>query len=457
MAEQRLRQGLPRQPGGQPWPAEGAVAQFPVVLPELSVSAPVAGLATSGSVRRGLPRVAGGPPWPPDLDVQFAVVAPQTGSTAPLKAADNLLRRGLPRVAGGSGWPPAGATADFAVTLPAGGQTDVRLEYDLSGFGTPEGQVIAEATDQLVPAPSQPAKTAATAIRWRRTVIWVGAIFIVAVAAVVFAAWFCGSPSGVQFIAAYPGTTPLPDWVPQGIPAWLGWQHFLNAFFMVMLVRAALIVRSGDRPAAMWRRRHPRPDSKPIQIELWTHLSLDLLWITNGVIFVVLLFVTGQWARIVPLSWDVVPNAVSAGLQYLSLHLPNENGWVAYNSLQVLGYFVTSFVAAPLAAITGLRMSPLWPTRWDRLSRVYTIEGAKRVHFPVMVYFVAFCVVHVGLVLVSGPLRNLSYMYAASQSPTWWGVGLFAASLVVMIGGWFVIRPALMKFAGSLFGKVGRS
>ena len=41
------------------------------------------------------------------------------------------------------------------------------------------------------------------------------------------------------------------------------------------------------------------------------------------------------------------PNALSVVIQYLSLDWPTENGWVAYNGLQLFAYFVTVFVAAP--------------------------------------------------------------------------------------------------------------
>ncbi len=52
------------------------------------------------------------------------------------------------------------------------------------------------------------------------------------------------------------------------------------------------------------------------------------------------------------------PNALSLLIQYLSLDWPTDQGWVAYNGLQLLAYFITVFVAAPLALITGLGMSP---------------------------------------------------------------------------------------------------
>lgn len=37
-------------------------------------------------------------------------------------------------------------------------------------------------------------------------------------------------------------------------------------------------------------------------------------------------------------------------------------------------------------------------------------------HFPVMVYFVLFIVVHVALVFATGALRNLNHMYASLGS-----------------------------------------
>ncbi len=111
----------------------------------------------------------------------------------------------------------------------------------------------------------------------------------------------------------------------------------------------------------------------------------------------------------VPTSWEVFPNALSAALQYLSLDWPTENGWVNYNSLQVLAYFTTIFLAAPLAAATGFRMSGAWPSKAEKLSRAYPIEVARAIHLPVMFYFVAFIVVHVALVFSTGALRNLNH------------------------------------------------
>jgi len=96
-----------------------------------------------------------------------------------------------------------------------------------------------------------------------------------------------------------------------------------------------------------------------------------------------LLFITPQWKRLVPTSWSVFPDALSTALQYLSLDWPRDNGWVAYNGLQLLAYFVTVFIAAPLALITGLGMSPALSTRFKRISRVLSIQTARSLHFLV--------------------------------------------------------------------------
>ncbi|WP_440709072.1 cytochrome b/b6 domain-containing protein [Herbiconiux sp. YIM B11900] len=276
---------------------------------------------------------------------------------------------------------------------------------------------------------------------------------------VLLATWLVGTPTVRDFLATYPGETALPDGAPVGIPGWLGWLHFFNTFVMVLIIRSGWQVRTQKRPPLFWSPRwNPK---RKISITLWFHQSLDILWVLCGVVFVVLLFSTGQWMRVVPTSWEVFPNALSAAVQYLSLQWPTENGWVNYNSLQVLAYFTTIFVAAPLAALSGVRMSGLWPTNAPRLNKVYPIEWARAIHFPVMLYFVGFIIVHVALVFATGALRNLNHMYAAqgSTDPTaftanWTGFLIFAVSLLAIVAAWFAARPLILASIARAFGRV---
>lgn len=276
---------------------------------------------------------------------------------------------------------------------------------------------------------------------------------------VVAGRWLSSTEPAVEFLSRYPGEYELPEGAPVGIPAWLAWQHFFNAFFMILIIRSGLTIRLQQKPPAYWTSRR-KPGTK-VTLTVWFHQSLDLLWLINGVVYFVLLFATGQWVRVIPTSWEVFPNALSALLQYASLDWPTDNGWVNYNSLQQLTYFVTVFVAAPLAAATGFRLSTLWPEKSATLARVYPVTLARALHFPVMWYFAAFTVIHVVLVLSTGALKNLNHMYAAQGSTdpaayadNWTGFWMFALSVASFVGAWFAAHPVVLSSIARLFGTV---
>ncbi|HEU0205732.1 MAG TPA: molybdopterin-dependent oxidoreductase [Pseudolysinimonas sp.] len=280
-------------------------------------------------------------------------------------------------------------------------------------------------------------------------------------------------PGVQEFMRQYPGMSELPATAPVGFPAWLAWQHFFNALLMIFIIRSGVTILS-DHPRLYWT-RHSTPGKdwfriqKPVPTDplytakadsitlpdgvglpgrrhsiglaRWWHLGIDVLWLANGLIFYVLLFTTGQWMRVVPLHGDVIPNALSVAIQYLSLDWPAESGWTNYNSLQLIAYFITVFVAAPLAFITGLGMSPALSTRFRRVSSIFSIQLARSLHFLILCWFILFIVVHVALVLTTGALRNLNHMFAVQDNESWWGFGFFAAALVVYIVFWVAATP----------------
>jgi len=287
------------------------------------------------------------------------------------------------------------------------------------------------------------------------------------------------TPSVQEFITAHPGTiTSAAAVANAGFPAWVGWAHFFNLFLMIFIVRSGIQILA-DHPRLYWT-RHSTPGKdwfriqKPVPTDpLWTakkdsislpgqvglpgirhsiglarwwHLGIDTLWLLNGAVFYVLLFTTGQWRHVVPTSWAVLPNAVSVLIQYLSLNWPtDDNAWVAYNGLQLIAYFLTVFVAAPLALITGLGMSPALSTRFRPISKVFSIQLARSLHFLVLCYFLVFIVIHVALVFTTGMLRNLNHIFVASDSGNWVGFGIFAAAMVVCIVGWVAATPFTLR------------
>lgn len=275
---------------------------------------------------------------------------------------------------------------------------------------------------------------------------------IVAAGIIVLAARGLTTLPGVpEFMEKYPGEYAPPAFVDPGFPWWARWTHFLNLFFMILIIRSGNQVRHQQKPPAFYT---PKKGGKKISINLWLHTSLDLLWVANGIIFVVLLFVSGHWARIVPTSWEVFPNALSALLQYMTLEWPAEHGWVVYNSLQQIMYFLIVFVAAPLAAITGVRMSEWWPNDNEKLSKYYPAPLARAIHYPTMLFFVVFILIHVFLVFATGMRANLNHMFWGSDLENWVGFGWFVAAMAVVVGAWFAARPLVLGTIAGFFGKV---
>jgi len=299
--------------------------------------------------------------------------------------------------------------------------------------------------------------------------------FVLLVAAVAIGKGLSHMPAIQAFIERYPGSDHRG--VPPGMPAWVGWTHFFNLFLMTFIIRSGIQILC-DHPRLYFSRNStpgkdewlrvgpPVPEGywtanddtvalpgqfglpgfrHSIGLARWWHLGADVLWLLNGAIFYVLLFATGQWRHVVPMSWDVFPNAASVAIQYLSLNWPTDNGWNAYNGLQLLAYFTTIFIAAPAALVTALGMSPALSMRLTAISKRLNLQHARSLHFLVLVYFIFFIIVHVTLVFATDALRNLNHMFAARDDTSWIGFWIFAAAMVVVAIGWVAATPFTIR------------
>jgi sulfoxide reductase catalytic subunit YedY len=290
-----------------------------------------------------------------------------------------------------------------------------------------------------------------------------------------------------DFIARYPGTsTDYVEPVASGFPWWLRWQHFLNLLFMMFMIRAGLQILADHprlyftidcKPDTEWMRlrdavpadRRDPEDSKrvwtakqdsvalpkhvglpgirhTIGLARWWHFTFDLLWLINGVVFMVLLFSTDQWKRLIPTSWDVFPNALSTALQYLSLQLPQNAGFNTYNALQLLAYFITVFIAAPLALVTGLLQAPAIAGRFGTSAGLLNRQMARTVHFGVLVWMLVFIVIHTLMVFVTGFVGNVNHMTLGTDTNSYLGVALYLAWMAVVVAFWLVASPLTIKY-----------
>ena len=230
-----------------------------------------------------------------------------------------------------------------------------------------------------------------------------------------------------------------------GFPAWLRLTHFANFLLMLLIIRSGLSIL-WDHPR-LYGNVHCTPGSEWIRFtptkvptdRLYTanddqrylspwlglpgfrhtvgmarhwHFLSDLLWIAFGLTYIVMLFVSGHWERIVPTSWQLIPEAWATFVSYATFHLPPEpDGFYRYNALQQIAYFAVPFVLAPLSILSGIAMSPSFDNRFQWYPKLFGgRQGARSLHFLVLVGYVAFIIIHVLLVFATGSLRNMNHI-----------------------------------------------
>ena len=82
-----------------------------------------------------------------------------------------------------------------------------------------------------------------------------------------------------------------------------------------------------------------------------------------------------------------------------------------YNSLQKISYFGVVFILLPLAILTGLTMSPGVNAAWPWLLDLFGgRQSARSIHFIAATLLALFILVHLVMVVLSGPLNQLRGM-----------------------------------------------
>ena len=227
-------------------------------------------------------------------------------------------------------------------------------------------------------------------------------------------------------------------------PLWLRASHLINFVLIGMLLRSGWEIlaslprlwwRKDSAPGTEWLRftRRKLPKEEGVYTSLMDETSLSplialpgreniglgrhwhglsvMLWVLNGIIYVVLLFATGLWQRIIPTSWEVFPEAWDSMVMYLGFQIPSIEHFQPYDALQMLGYTFVVFILAPFLMLTGLAMSPAIRSRYPWYVKFWGgHQGARSLHFIAMVLMSGFIVMHVGLVFIVHREQNLVHM-----------------------------------------------
>ncbi len=143
------------------------------------------------------------------------------------------------------------------------------------------------------------------------------------------------------------------------------------------------------------------------------HLFFAWLFALNGAVYLVGGALQRHFRRdLLPSLAELAPaHLVQEVVDHARLHFPKGEAARRYNVLQKLTYLGVAFVLLPLMVLTGLTMSPGLDSAFPILLDVFGGRpSARSLHFICAALLVAFVVVHLAMVLLSGVWNNLRSM-----------------------------------------------
>jgi methionine sulfoxide reductase catalytic subunit len=261
-----------------------------------------------------------------------------------------------------------------------------------------------------------------------------------------------------------------------GFPLWVRLTHWFNFLFLMLLARSGLTILSAhpklywnihSRPGSEWlrfsRKEMPAdrmwcstdeevawpswlalPGGHGLGLGRYWHFFGATAWTLCGLAYVVLLFLSPQWRRLVPTSWEIIPDAFRTFVAYLQLKQPEPrppytyDSRLPFNALQQLTYFGLVFFLTPFQIVTGLGQSPSILGRFPWFERSFGKGGrqsARSLHFLGLVLFGVFLMIHIVMVFWHGFAKEMDKMVLgrAESTGTWLSVGLGIAIIAAVV------------------------
>jgi sulfoxide reductase catalytic subunit YedY len=266
-----------------------------------------------------------------------------------------------------------------------------------------------------------------------------------------------------------------------GFPLWLRLSHYINLLFLGLLIRSGIQIlgahprlywNDGCTPRTEWLKFTTRevpldgemvytslddevdvpawlglPPGKNLGLGRHWHGVSTICWILNGLIYVVLLFTTGEWARLLPTSWAIFPGTLRSLTEYLTLRIPPASEFHPYDPLQQLTYAAVVFLLGPFLLATGAAMSPAIAAQFPWYLRLFGgRQGARSLHFLGMAAFVLFTILHTTLVLLVHFRTNIANIVLGQPNANFGlavTIAVLALALVVglyVVASWYSVR-----------------
>jgi thiosulfate reductase cytochrome b subunit len=213
--------------------------------------------------------------------------------------------------------------------------------------------------------------------------------------------------------SSYDGTPPVLTIAsrPDGKGGLVGYADVLGREFVTTGVLGASQAANGSWVRAAFPAWITIPGMKWLSMARAWHFFFAWIFVLNGVAYVLYSTFSRHLARdLAPTGADL--KGIGASIRdHLRFRHPAGEAAKRYNVLQKLAYLVVIFVVLPLVILMGLAMSPwlnsLFPGWVDLFGGR---QAARTIHFITAWLLVAFAVVHVFEVIITGLWNNLRSM-----------------------------------------------
>jgi len=155
------------------------------------------------------------------------------------------------------------------------------------------------------------------------------------------------------------------------------------------------------------------PSGRDLATARTWHFFMAWLLIVNGLAWLLYGVISGHIRReILPRLAELSPRHLWHDVvQHLRLNFPKGEAALHYEVLQKLAYAGVALLLIPVVILTGMAMSPGLNAAFPWLDAIWGgRQSARSVHFIAMSGISLFVMVHLALVLLSGPIRGIGAM-----------------------------------------------
>jgi thiosulfate reductase cytochrome b subunit len=215
---------------------------------------------------------------------------------------------------------------------------------------------------------------------------------------------------------------------------WVRITNWVNVVCMTVLLMSGLQIFNAH-PALYWGNAsnfaHPLvaidgfpawatlPGSEWLAMGRRWHFFFAWLFVANGIVYALLAILGGHLLRDLAPSRQDLRQIGHSIRQHMRLRFPKGPEARRYNVLQNLSYLSVLCLLCPLIVLAGLAMSPQLDAGYPWL--LWLLDGrqsARTIHFFCAFSLLAFVVVHLLMVLLSGVWNNIRSMITG-----WYDIG----------------------------------